>query len=255
MTINRQPPGIPVGGQFAAAHHSEPAVGLRGSLHVDREAAMYFADQVESIQQEGLEGAISAHEGCLTFTSNDGRSFSIRQDGHYDDDGNLGWSIDNHDVADPADPVYGLRCESRTEKLGEDLAEQLAIADSIEAFTLNAGSQRYDFRHYDVIDGETARSAACFMDIEDGNDLNIDYDLDTGTLKVDRNGEVLTGTDADNALRGLVESVDLDAPEGRPSGQMAWHMERSFRIAAAKHDSPAWMHPYRVDGLTWEDRK
>ena len=35
---------------------------------------------------------------------------------------------------------------------------------------------------------------------------------------------------------------------------MAWHMERSFRIAAAKLDSPAWMRPYRVAGLGWEDR-
>jgi hypothetical protein len=31
-------------------------------------------------------------------------------------------------------------------------------------------------------------------------------------------------------------------------------MERSFRIAAAKDDSPAWTHKYRTDGLSWEDR-
>ncbi|ACL41952.1 hypothetical protein Achl_4001 (plasmid) [Pseudarthrobacter chlorophenolicus A6] len=254
MSTNRQPQGIPTGGQFAAARHGEPAVGLRGDLHVDKEAATYFADQVESIQQEGLEGALSAHGGKLTFTSNDGRTFHIHQDGHTDEDGNPGWAIDNHDVADPGDPVYGIRYESRTENLGEDLAAALADADAIEAFTLNAGSEQYDFRSYDVIDGESATSSACFMDATDGFDLTIDFDHDTGVLRVDRNGETLTGAESDDALRDLVQSVDIDAPDGSPTGQMAWHMERSFRIAAAKHDSPAWMHPYRTAGLTWEDR-
>lgn len=250
----RQPKGIPVGGQFAPDLRKEPVVGLRGDLHVDREAATYFADQVESIQAEGLKGALSAHDGKLTFTSNDGRSFDIHQDGHTDEDGNPGWAIDNHAAADPGDPVYGLRYESRTENLGEDLAGALADADAIEAFTLNEGSERYDFRSYDVVDGDTATSSACFMDATTGLDLNIDFDHDAGTLHVDRNGETLAGADSDEAVRDLVESVDLDVPEGSPTGQLAWHMERSFRIAAAKHDSPAWMHQYRTAELTWEDR-
>ncbi|MET4144181.1 hypothetical protein [Arthrobacter sp. UYCo732] len=255
MNETRQPRGIPAGGQFAPSTHREAAVGLRGDLHVDKEAATYFTDHVESIQQEGLKGAVSAHDGKMTFTSNDGRAFHIHQDGHLDEAGNPGWAIDNHDTADADDPVYGLRYESRTENLGEDLAGALADADAIEAFTLNAGSERYDFRSYDIIDGEHATSAACFADIEEsGEDLNIDFDHDTGSLRVDRNGETLTGDESDDALRDLVKSVDIDAPDGSPTGQMAWHMERSFRIAAAKHDSPAWMHPYRTAGLTWEDR-
>lgn len=139
MSVNRQPPGIPTGGQFAAARHGEPAIGLRGNLHLDRDAANNFADQVESIQQEGLKGALSAHGGRLRFTANDGRTFDIHQDGHTDGDGNPGWAIDNHDSTDADDPAYGLRYESRTENLGEDLARALNDAAAIEAFTLNAG--------------------------------------------------------------------------------------------------------------------
>ncbi|HEX9086517.1 MAG TPA: hypothetical protein VF867_03225 [Arthrobacter sp.] len=248
--------GQPIGGQFARTRHGYPAVGLRGELHVDKEAATYFADQVDSIQAEGLKGSLSGRGDVLRFTSTDGRSFDIHQDGHTDEDGSLGWAIDNHDCADGDDPAYGLRYESRTDNLGEDLANALAEADAIEAFTMNAGSERYDFRSYDIIDGEHATSAACFADIEEsGTDLDVEFDHDAGTLKVSRNGEELTGPDADEALRDLVESVDIDAPDGSPSGQMAWHMERSFRIAAAKGDSPEWTHKYRTAGLTWEDRK
>lgn len=85
-------------------------------------------------------------------------------------------------------------------------------------------------------------------------DLDVTFNHDDGTLKVEHNGETLAGADSDEAVRDLVESVGIDAPEGSPTGQLAWHMERSFRIAAAKHDSPAWMHQYRTAGLTWEDR-
>lgn len=254
MSVNRQPQGIPTGGQFAAARHGEPAIGLRGSLHVDRDAANNFADQVESIQQEGLKGALSAYGNRLRFTANDGRTFDIHQDGHTDEDGNSGWAIDNHDCADGDDPAYGLRYESRTANLGEDLAEALNDAAAIEAFTLNAGSPRYDFRSFYAIDGERATSSACFLDIEDGLDLDILFNHDTGQLKVEKNGVELTGEDADEAVRDLVESVDIDAPEGRPTGQLAWHMERSFRIAAAREDSPEWMHQHRVAGLEWDDR-
>lgn len=255
MNDARQPRGIPTGGQFASTTHGHPAVGLRGGLHVDKEAATYFADQVDSIQSEELKGALSAHDGKLKFTSNDGRAFEIHQDGHTDEDGTPGWAIDNHDCEDPSAATYGLRYESRTDNLGEDLANALTDADAIDAFTLNAGSQRYDFRSYDLIDGEHAISSACFADIdESGTDLDIDFDHDTGTLKVSRNGEELTGADADDAARNLVNSVDDDGPDGSLTGKLAWHMERSFRIAAAKDDSPAWTHKYRTDGLSWEDR-
>lgn len=254
MNSNRQPKGVPVGGQFATCLRAEPGAGLHNGLHVDKEAANNFADQVEAIQQEGLQGALSGHDDKLTFTSNDGVTLDIHQDGHTDEDGNPGWSIDNHECADADDPAYGIRVESRTANLGEDLAHALAQADANHAFTLNAGSERYDFRDYSVHDGESATAGACFMDMVNGEDLNVTFNHDTGTMQVDRNGEELTGEAANDALRDLVDSVDLDSPDGSASEQMAWHMERSFRIAAAKPDSPAWMHPYRVSGLSWEDR-
>lgn len=254
MSEHRQPKGVPTGGQFAPTAHGEPLVGLRIGLHVDREAANYFPDQVESIQREGLKGALSAHGGKLTFTSNDGQAFHIHQDGHADQDGSPGWAIDNHEIADSDDPTFGLRYESRTDNLGEDLADALNEAAAIEAFTLNEGSQRYDFRSFGILEGENTTTHACFLDVEDGMDLDISFRHDTGQLAVSKNGEVLTGKDADEALRDLVDSVDIDAPDGRASEQMSWHMERSFRIAAARPDSPAWMHPHRVAGLRWEDR-
>jgi hypothetical protein len=52
---------------------------------------------------------------------------------------------------------------------------------------------------------------------------------------VDRNGEPLTGPESDEALRDLVESVDIDAPEGSPTGQMAWHYAMEIKADRAKH--------------------
>jgi hypothetical protein len=254
MSVTRQPQGIPTGGQFAAARHSEPAIGLRGNLHVDRDAANNFADQVESIQQEGLKGALSAHGDRLRFTANDGRTFDIHQDGHTDEDGNPGWAIDNHDSTDADDPAHGLRYESRTENLGEDLAGALNDAAAIEAFTLNAGSERYDFRSLDVFDGENANSSVCFVDRETHDDLDVYYDVDTQKLSVFYDDSEVTGKDVDEVLQDLVDASNLDCPDGTPSQKMAWHMERSFRIAAAREGSPAWMHRHRVAGLEWDDR-
>jgi hypothetical protein len=66
--VAHKPAGQPDGGQFARTVHGYPPVGLRGDLHVDKAAATYFADQVDSIQAEGLKGALSATEDKLTFT-------------------------------------------------------------------------------------------------------------------------------------------------------------------------------------------
>lgn len=69
--------GRPRRGQFAHTVHGHPAVGLRGDVHVHKEAATYFSDQIDSIQREDLKGALSAHDGKLKFTFNDGRSFAF----------------------------------------------------------------------------------------------------------------------------------------------------------------------------------
>lgn len=255
--VTRQPEGIPIGGQFAAALHSEPVVGLRGDLHVDREAATYFSDQVESIQLEGLKGAISAHGDTLRFTANDGRTFDIHQDGHLDQDGTPGWAIDNHECADEGDPSYGLRVESLTDNLGEDLAAVIFESQTIEAFTLNQGSDEYDFRAVSISPNNDAGAVlnADFVDLETNDDLSVHYDVDRQKLTVYYDGsEVVSDKERDEVLKDLTDCSDLDAPEGSPSGRMAWHMERSIRVLAAKDDSPEWIHHYRTAGLTWEDR-
>lgn len=256
--VIHKPGGQPDGGQFAAAAHSEPVVGLRGDLHVDREAATYFADQVESIQQEGLKGALSTHDDRLRFTTNDGRSFDIHQDGHLDGDGASGWAIDNHDCTDTDDPAFGLRVESRTDNLGEDLAGLIFESQAAEAFTLNQGSDGYVFRAVSVSPNDDAGAVlnADFVDVETHDDLSVYYDVDRQELSVYYDGsEVTTDKDRDEVLKDLTDSSDLDAPEGSPSGRMAWHMERSIRVLAAKDDAPEWIHQYRTAGLTWEDRK
>lgn len=259
MSPARQPQGIPIGGQFAAARHAECVIGLRGDLHVDRDAANYFADLVESIQQEGLKGAVSAHEdgNRLRFTTNDGRSFDIHQDGHLDQDGTPGWAIDNHNCADADDPAYGLRLESRPDNIGEDLAALIFQSQTTEAFTLNQGSEEYDFRAVSISPNDDAGAVlnADFVDIESGDDLSVYYDVDRQELTVYYDGaELATDEQRDEVLKDLTDCSDLDAPEGSPSGRMAWHMERSIRVLAAKDDAPEWIHQYRTAGLTWEDR-
>jgi hypothetical protein len=254
MAALHKPAGRPDGGQFARTAHGYPPVGLRGDLHVDKEAATYFADQVDSIQAEGLKGSLSGRGNILRFTSTDGRSFDIHQDGHLDEDGTPGWAIDNHDCAD--DAFYGLRSESRSDNLGEDLAGLIFESQTIEAFTLNGGSDDYEFLAVSLSENEHgAVLNADFVDSETGDDLSVYYDIDERKLTVYYDGsELVTDKDRDEVLQDLTDCSDLDAPEGSPSGRMAWHMERSIRVLAAKDDAPDWIHHYRTAGLTWEDR-
>lgn len=257
MPAIHKPAGQPDGGQFARTAHGDPPIGLRGDLHVDKEAATCFSDQVDSIQLEGLKGSLSGRGDVLRFTSTDGRSFDIHQDGHLDEDGTPGWAIDNHDCADADDPAYGLRTESRTDNLGEDLAGLIFESQTIEAFTLNEGSDAYEFRAVSVGVNDDAGAVlnADFVDAEFGDDLSVYFDVDQRKLTVYYDGsEVVTEKERDEVLQDLTECSDLDAPEGSPSGRMAWHMERSIRVLAAKDDAPEWIHHYRTAGLTWEDR-
>lgn len=258
MSPQHEAAGQPIGGQFARTRHGYPAVGLRGELHVDKEAATHFADQVDSIQEEQLKGALSGHGDRLTYTSNDGRTFDIHQDGHLDTDGTPGWAIDNHDCADADDPAYGLRTESRTDNFGEDLAGLIFESQTIDAFSMNRGSDDYEFRAVSVGGNDDAGAVlnADFIDAETNDDLSVSYDVEAKKLTVYYDGsELTTDKDRDEVLKDLTDCSDMDAPEGSPSGRMAWHMERTIRTLAAKEDSPEWIHHYRTAGLTWEDRK
>ena len=97
---------------------------------------------------------------------------------------------------------------------------------------------------------------ADFIDAESGDDLSVSYDVDKKKLTAYYEGsELVTDKDRDEVLKDLTDCSDMDAPEGSPSGRMAWHMERTIRTLAAKEDSPEWIHQYRTAGLTWEDRK
>ena len=252
---NRQPVGIPIGGQFAAAVHAGPEIGLTEGLQVDSDSANYFADQVESIREAGLKGSITAGEegDVLTYTAPDGTAFDIRQGGEPDIHGNPGWAIDNHEHANVDHPAYGLRRETTTWQLGDALEDALFDTAVAEAGTLN-GSDDLEYRGFFMVRPEGAPAACADFTTEAGDDVEVIYSIEERKLTVWRNSEIIDGAEADGLLTGLVEQADIEAPGGSPSGQAAWHMERSFRIAAAKHDSPEWAHEYRVDGLTWEDR-
>jgi hypothetical protein len=255
VNANRQPQGIPVGGQFAAKTHSEPAVNLRPGLKVDKNAANYFADQVQSIWEAGLQGELTATKDRLTYTAPDGVAFDIHQDGHKLDNGELGWAVDNHDQADVDHPSYGLRYESDTEDLGENVQEALFDHAMGEAFTLNGGSESLDFRQFNSVWPEREPSAsASFLDVTTGDDLEVFYNMEHSELTVWRNGEKASTEDVDATFADLVGSTGLDVPGGSPSQQLAWHMERSFRMAAAKPGNPHWIQKYQVAGLDWEDR-
>lgn len=249
----RQPKGIPVGGQYAAVAHSAADVDLSG-LRVDKDAASHFADQIESIREAGLKGSVTAGEDgdFITYTAPDGTAFDIRQGGDPDTLGNPGWAIDNHEHANVDHPAYGLRRETTTWQLGDALEDVLFDTAVAEAGYLN-GSDDLEFRSFFMVRSDGEPAACVNFTTEDFDDISVVYDLTASKLTVWRNEEDITA-DADQLLQGLIDDADMETPGGSPSGQVAWLMERSFRIAAAKHDSPEWAHEYRVGGLTWEDR-
>lgn len=253
--VAHKPAGQPDGGQFTGVAHSDPAIGLPAGLQVDKDAANYFADQIESIREAGLKGSLTAGEedGVLTYTAPDGTAFDIRQGGEPDILGNPGWAIDNHEHANVDHPAYGLRRETTTWQLGDALEDALFDTAVAEAGTLN-GSDDLEYRGFFMTRPEGAPAACAEFTTEDGDDVSVIFDIAGQKLTVWRNNDIITGADVDGLLTGLAADADIEAPGGSPSGQVAWHMERSFRIAAAKHDSPEWAHEYRVAGLTWEDR-
>lgn len=255
MPAVRQPKGIPVGGQYAAAPHSAADVDLSG-LRVDKDAASYFADQVESIREAGLKGSVTAGEdgGYITYAAPDGTAFDIRQGGEPDLLGNPGWTIDNHEHANVDHPAYGLRRETTTWQLGDALEDSLFDTAVAEAGYLN-GSDDLEYRGFVMVRPYGEPSACASFSNADGDDISAIYDVVGGTLTVWKNENQLEGPDADRLLQGLADEADIETPDGSPSEKVAWLMERSFRIAAAKNDSPEWAHEYRVGGLTWEDRK
>lgn len=246
--------------QRAAVDRSKAGILAKATgaapLKVDPAAEAEYPDQVASIRDAGLRGSVAATNKGLAYTSEDGREFDIHQDGHTTEDGELGWAVDNHDVEDIDDPAYGLRYETTTQGIGQTLADAAFTSAAARAFTLNEGSETYDFRGHSVglnDDGKAVVNAS-YLDTETNDDLDVYYDVDDRKLTVYYDDSEVTGKEADEVLRDLVEASDLDVPDGTPSQEMAWHMERSFRIAAAKDGSPEWTHQYRVDGLTWDDR-
>jgi hypothetical protein len=238
----------------------EKATGAT-QLNVNPAAEATCPEEIASIRAAGLKGSVTATINGVTgrglrYTTEDGREFDIHQDGHTADDGSLGWAVDNHDVEDPDDPAYGLRYETTAQELGQTLAKAAFTSAAARAFTLNEGSDSHEFRHHSVHLDEDGKAVveADYLDLTTDHELEVTYRVDDRKLTVCYAGSEVTGKEADEALRDLVEASDLDVPDGTPSEEMAWHMDRSFRIAAAKDGSPEWAHQYRVDGLTWDDR-
>lgn len=241
------------GGQFTFQERAEAAVGV-GGLRIDQGAADAYPEQVASIREAGLKGILATTEKGLIFTSEDGCAFDIHQDGHTTPDGELGWAVDNHDQTEADDPAYGLRYETITPALGETIAEASFDSAAIDAFTLKGG-EVFDFKTSAVYQrGGVTMVSASFNDAETCDDLDVYYDVDRRALDVYYGDSQVTGEEADEVLKDLVDNSPLGAPGGSPSQQVAWHMDRSLRIVAAKVDSPEWAHQYRVDGLGWDDR-
>lgn len=241
------------GGQFTHPERTEAAFAV-GGLRVEKAAADAYPDQVSSIREAGLKGTLVVSDKGLRYSSEDGCVFNIHQDGHTTPDGSLGWAVDNHDHAETGDPAYGLRYETITPALGETLAEATFDSAAIEAFTLKDG-EVYDFKTSAVYQrgGKTMVSAS-FNDAATEDELDVYYDVDRRELDVYYGDSQVTGGEADEVLRDLVDNSPVRAPGGSPSQQVAWHMERSLRILAAKDDSPEWTHQYRVAGISWADR-
>ena len=249
----RHKPAGPGGGQFTHPERTEAGIAV-GGLRVDKAAENKYPDQVASIREAGLKGSLDATDKGLLYSSEDGCAFDIHQDGHTTPDGSLGWAVDNHDQAEADDPAYGLRYETVTGALGETVAEAAFDSAAIEAFTLKEG-EVFDFKTSAVYQrGGVTMVSASFYDAETADDLDVYYDVDRRALDVYYGDSQVTGGEADEVLRDLVDNAHLGAPGGSPSQQVSWHMERSLRILAAKDDSPEWIHPYRVAGLSWDDR-
>lgn len=227
--INRQPEGIPAGGQFAASLHAEPEVALgESSANTRLDAVAAF-----ELGKAGLQGELTPYTGsdpdagedAMTYVSPLGRELVISGAGtqncmvhHFDPSGENTFHIGDIDGRNPSETVEALN----------SAVWDLEVRDAFDM-----GFR--DGEVYEIRDTELGRTkdgdsyALMSLSDDEGNWSTVHHNYGTG---------ITTIADDSSTLTGMAESITMDAivtdmAEEPTDGNLPVAMARAFeRIRA-----------------------
>ncbi|MGK3708641.1 hypothetical protein [Arthrobacter sp. IK3] len=233
--MNRQPQGIPAGGQFAATPHSEnDSVTLPAPAQPAFPAAAAF-----ELGKAGLQGELSqytggnpdAPEGAMAYVSPAGHELVLSGVGtdtlmiqHFDPTEENTFTTERSGCKDPAKAVAAI----------EDVLWDLEAQDSFSAGF--ADGDVYEIREVELgRDADGTNRAMIIVRDEDDNELTVSHNYDTGTTTFTSDYGDLDGLAEEAAL----DSIVVDMAEEVEGGDNNLAIRRAFeRVRAAALRSP-----------------
>lgn len=245
---SRQPKGVPVGGQFAAAAHPESDLNL-DETNVAQLRTAEGTDPLlaQKLAAGGLKGTIAPYSGNnpdagdnphsytspggreLIVSHSEGEGFRVMYDDRYDED-TFSLEVDaDADAQECADTV-------------QDALWQLAVNDANAHSPAGLSSgDFYELREVALDrrpDGSFVGSIRASND--DGMHSVVQYYLSTGTTTVYRDDEWLEGAAAEWELAAVFEGLHSEPEHGDFERHTRAYFEGLLQTAATDPDAPAW---------------
>lgn len=234
--MNRQPAGIPVGGQFAHTAHAEPAgVSLHDQSGSTPASAPGPWAAAFRLGQAGLEGDLTPYTGgnpdaaggSLAYVSPRGHELVISGAGtdrltihHFDPTEENTFTAERTGCQDPAKAV---------EAIG-DVLWDLETKDAFSAgFTDNG--EVFEIRDIEIGNDDGAGYAAMTVRDDVDDELYIRHNYDTGETTVSSERGVLDGPAREAALDALIVDMSEESEDGDSEVAVARAFER-IRSAA-----------------------
>jgi hypothetical protein len=245
---SRQPKGIPVGGQFAAAAHPESGVSLDQNEGLSVAAGTDPA-LAEKLAAGGLKGSLAPYKGNNpdagdnphAYTSPGGRELILSSS---DDEGFRAMYDDRYDVETfsleitPEDATSEACVETV-----QDALWQLAINDANSE--IPGGLRSADYYELQEVTLDRNPDGGLVGEIRARNDDDMEtivrHDVQTGTTTVYREGEWLDGLAADWELAAVFEGLRSEPDHGDFHRHTHAYFEGLLQHAAKDQDAPSWV--------------
>ncbi|MCC3292615.1 hypothetical protein [Arthrobacter sp. zg-Y1110] len=237
--MNRQPQGIPVGGQFAATAHAEPArVTLYGDLSGSITPAGAWVAAF-NLGKTGLEGDFTpytggnpdAPEGSLNYVSPSGHELVLSGVGTED------FQIHHFDPSEENTFTIGAGDGRNPVKAAKDIQDALWDLEVRDAF--DAGFS--DGNVYEIRDTELGRTAdgenygAMMIRDDDDNEFTVRHNYDTGETSLSIPGYgPLDGPAEGAALDSIIVDMAEEPDDGNNdvAAARAFEKIRAFALKA-----------------------
>lgn len=244
---SRQPKGIPVGGQFAAAAHSESGVSLDQN-DVLTVAAGTDPALAEKLTAGGLKGSLAPYSGNNpdagenphTYTSPGGRELILSSS---EDEGFRAMYDDRYDEETFSIEIAPEDADARgCAGVVHDALWQLALNDANSE--IPAGLRSADYYELQEVTLERGSEGGFLGEIrarnDDDSETVIRHELSNAATTVYRDGEKLDGLAADWELAAVFEGLRSEPGHGDFYTHTHEYFQSLRGHAAKDRDAPDW---------------